>query len=66
MSTLVQFHCGNCGYGPLDIEDNRDAPIPNPPVSVLDQVNGEGRPLADCPGCHIVLPDFRRVEPSRG
>lgn len=55
---LTKFYCA-CGYGPFEVEDNRDAPIPNPPVSVYDE-NGEGQAVMACPRCDEELPTFVR------
>jgi hypothetical protein len=57
MSIVIGFRCGNCGYGPLDVDDNREAPIPNPPISIFDP-EGEGQPISSCPRCDHDLPQF--------
>jgi hypothetical protein len=62
---VTRFYCGNCGYGPFDVDDNREAPIPfsAAPVSVFDPEN-DGQTVSGCPACGDCLPDF--VQPGRG
>lgn len=57
MTIVIGFRCGNCGYGPLDVDDNREAPIPNPPISIFDP-EGEGLSISSCPRCDAELPEF--------
>ena len=62
MTIIIVLYCGNCGYGPLNVDDNREAPIPNPPITIHDP-EGEGETICVCPRCKDQLPDFWR--PSR-
>lgn len=64
MTIVAYFDCGECGYGPFEVEDNQDAPIPSPPVSIHHD-NAEGRPLSSCPGCEAELPTFLNAEQRR-
>jgi hypothetical protein len=59
---IARFCCGNCGYGPFEVDDNCEAPIPRyaVPVCVYDE-NSEGRPVSDCPKCEDPLPAFEQL-----
>lgn len=63
MAILAYMSCGHCGYDHLYLEDHREAPIPPEavPMNVYD-INGEGRPVDECPKCKELLPEFRRRE----
>jgi hypothetical protein len=56
---VARFNCGNCGHGPYEVEDNRDAPIPAYAIPVtVHHADGEGHPLHLCLRCETDLPQF--------
>lgn len=58
---VARFNCGECGYGPFEVEDNRDAPIPLHAVPMsIHHDDAEGRPLSSCTRCDAPLPEFLR------
>jgi hypothetical protein len=50
--------CPECGKGEYTVTDNRDAPIPNPPITIHDD---DGRGVITCNHCDAELDSLKQL-----